>query len=298
MFWERVKSAFRETPFTMGVILTVLVVWLLDFFGLPQAMALLGGTLDLQHPWRVVTFPLAQPRVALWLLLGLYCFSLFSRPIERLLGSWGMARLYLVLTLLFAGVQWCTAAAALGGVPISVVLWGGAGPALGVFFVWASLHRELTILLMFVIPVVTKYAALGLLVLNFLSPAGPVHGLLTALVCAGCWKWAESLGSYRPVGGRSGGRLSRWWKERQRARKLNRFQLLEGGTPSAKGPTGSTLAVPDLQSVPSTATREDGPNETELDRILDKIRFEGMSSLTEAERSTLDGQSRRLRGDR
>ncbi len=296
MFWERCKYAFRETPFTMGVISTVLVVWLLDFFGLSQPMQMLGGTLDLQHAWRVVTYPLATPTVALWLLLGLYCFSLFAGAVERTLGSWGMARFFLLMTLVFAGVQWLTIAVAMRGLPQAIELWSRGGPALAVFFVWASLNREKTILLMFVIPVVAKYVALGLLVLNFLSEAGPVHGLLTALICAGCWKWAEGLNPYRRPGSSTGqpNRITRWWKERQRARRMNRLQLLEGGAAGAGSAAPSNL--PNLKS--ASPVKDDAAGETELDRILDKIRFEGMSSLTEQERATLDGQSRKLRGDR
>jgi MFS family permease len=296
MFWERIKGAFRETPWTMTLIAGNLVVWLLDFFGVSAPMALLGGELDVPHAWRWITYPFASPALALWLFLGLFCFFLFASSLERRWGSLRFGRIFLVLTILCSLALWVATALTGRTAQPTVQAWGIAIPSTALFMIWASLHREMTILFMFVIPVMAKYLALATVVLAFLSPMGPLYGLPFALLFAGCWKWAGSYGSgsgrAQAPSPRRRRSLSQWWSERKRAKRKGRFQILEGGSPLASQPRSANL-----HSLSKMPPKPEEPSEKELDRILDKIRFEGMNSLTDAERATLDGQSRRLRGD-
>lgn len=293
---QRLRLAFADTPWTMSVIVIVLVVWLLDFFGLSAPMGLLAGQLDVSHAWRWLTYPLATPGVALWVFLGLFCFWMFSGSLERGWGTLRFGRVFVIVTLLSAVTVWAGVGLMMRSVPAAIAMAGLAYPAAALFMMWCSLNRESEILLMFVIPVKAKYIGLATIVLTFLNPAGPLAGLPFALFFAACWKWAETSSGFRPAvsGTASGGGLGQWWKSRKKAQRKGRFQVLEGGGAPSAVPT----RVGSLKSMSKTpAPKDPEPVGKELDRILDKIRFEGMSALTEAERATLDSQSRRLRGD-
>ena len=84
--------------------------------------------------------------------------------------------------------------------------------------------------------------------------------------------------------------ISQRFEERKRAKRKARFKLVEGTSnplPDAK--------VPDLKALTREAeSRQKSVDQAELDRILDKIRFEGMAALTPEKKETLDSQSRKL----
>jgi hypothetical protein len=295
MYWERVKGAFRETPWTMAISFGALAVWLLSFFSVKAPMEVLGGNLDVPHAWRWVTYPLANPVPPsgfLWLALGLWCFTLFAGPLERGWGSLRFGRVFLVLTLCAAVAEWLAYGAATKSFPPTVAgVYGLRVPAGAIFMIWAALNRDMTILFMFVVPIQARYLAIASVVLMFFDDRGPIFGLAASAVLVCAWFWATGRG--RAVAAKSSRRsLSQWWADRKKAKRKGRFQLLEGGAPMASPPR-----VGSLQSLTRTPPKPDEPSEVELNRILDKIRFEGMGSLTEAERATLDGQSKRLRGD-
>lgn len=293
--WERYRAALRETPWTLSLVTGAFLVWVAAFFSFDAPMRLLGGELDLLHAWRWVTYPLANPVPPsgfLWLALGLWVFTLFAGPLERSWGSLRFARVLLVLTLLSALGDWLAAALVSRSFPpLGASVAGLQGPAGAIFMIWAAYHRQATVLFMFVIPVQAGFLAMATVVLTFFS-RGLTFGPPAALLMLGAWFWAsrQSLTPSRSSGPTRG--LSQWWADRQKARRKGRFQLLEGGSTLASPPRFAAL-----QSTTPPPPKVDDAAEKELDRILDKIRFEGMAALTEAERATLDSQSRRLRGD-
>lgn len=294
---DRLKSFFREVPMTAFLIYGNTLIWLLYFFGLTEPMLTLGGSLDLAHAWRWLTYPLASLTSILGLVIGMFVFYLFSGSLERRWGTHRFARIFVVLTLLCVGAQWLTLVilSKVWNPPVEMSGLGRPGQAL--FLIWCSLHREESILAYMIIPIKAKYlAAVTILFTFFDIQLGPVASLpMTGLLVA-CWFWAERYGgasTFAPRPASSGRSLGQWWSDRQKAKRKGRFQVLEGGTPAAV-PT----RVGSLKSLSKTpAPKDPEPAEKELNRILDKIRFEGMSSLTESERATLDSQSRRLRGD-
>lgn len=302
-FADRLKSALRDAPWCSGIAVISAVVSLLTFFGVNAPMEMLGGQLDVPHAWRWITYPLANPVAPgsfLWLLLGLVFFVLFVSDLERRWGGLKFLRYFLIFTLAGAGAEWLayTASAhfgwALGGVPPQV--WGMRIPVAAMFMVWFALNKEATILFMFVLPIQAKYLAIIDVAFVFFDNRGLVFGFASALVLCLVWLWAtrRESGSVGRPQARSGQSLSQWWSQRQRAKRKGRFQVLEGGSVLPTAPR-----VGNLQSLAKAPPppKEEEPAGKELDRILDKIRFEGMSSLTEAEHATLDKQSRRLRGD-
>lgn len=300
-FADRLRNAFRDAPWCSAIATTALVVWLLAFFGVETPMQLLGGALDVPHAWRWITYPLANvmpPSAFLWFAVGLVFFVIFLSELEVRWGSLRFLRIFLVFTLVAAAAEWCAFAVAMKGAPLGSALtpqmWGMKVPAAALFMVWCAFNQGATIMFMFVLPIQARYLAILDVVLMFFDDRGPIFGLADATVLCLAWYWAtrfelRSVGQ-PPAPGRS---LGQWWSDRKKAKRKGRFQVLEGGTPSAV-----PSRVGSLKSMSKTpAPKDPEPAEKELNRILDKIRFEGMSSLTEAERATLDSQSRRLRGD-
>lgn len=304
-FADRLKSAFREAPWCTGIALVSLVVWLLSFFGVGAPMQILGGELNVPHAWRWLTYPLANPVPAsgsLWFFIGLIFFVLFLADLERSWGSLRFVRVFLMFTLAAACTEWLAYAVSakagtlMGAVPPQV--WSMRVPAAALFMVWFALNQEATIMFMLVLPIKAKYLAIVDVVLMFFDDRGPIFGSAAALVLIIAWYWALRYGSAGTVTRSSTSRrpsLSSWWNDRRKAKRKGRFQVLEGGStlPSERPKVGTLQSLKKAPPPPKV----DEPNQKELDRILDKIRFEGMGALTEAEKTTLDSQSRRLRGD-
>lgn len=293
---DRLKSAFRETPWTVAIACLSVAIWVISFFGLTAPLELLGGQPDLAHAWRWLTYPLANPvapRDFIWLALGAWVFTLFAGPLERMWGSLRFGRIFVLLTLAGALLEWLAYAAASGVFPPAAAqLWSLRLPAAAIFTIWAALHQEFTVLAMFVIPIKARYLALIGGALMLFDGRGAIFGLASVFLMGASWLWALRYGS--AFGGTAGSGFSNpatWLKKRQREQRKSRFQVLEGGT-VASSPLRSV--PPSLEPVKPVSKLDSGA-EKELDRILDKIRFEGMNSLSQEERRTLDNQSRRLR---
>ena len=272
------------------------LIWIVAFFGLTAPMQWLGGDLDVSHAWRWLTYPLANPvapRDFVWLALGAWCFTLFAGPLERMWGSLRFCRVFVVLTLFSALMEWFAYGAVTHQLPpAAAAVWSLRIPAAAIFTIWAALNKDVTVLAMFVIPVQARYLALVGGILMFFDDRGPFFGLAAVIVMTCSWFWALRYGSAYASARSQSISPSSWFKERQRAQRKSRFQVLEGGTAAAPIKSGPRS----LESI-KPAPRVDSGAEKELDRILDKIRFEGMGALTDAERQTLDSQSRRLRDE-
>jgi membrane associated rhomboid family serine protease len=284
------KRAFRETPWSAGIIAANLVTWLLMFFGQGQVGTALAGELGVSTAWRWLTYPLFSPQPFLWFAIGLVIFYLFGGSLERRWGSEKFGRVFVVVTLLTACAYWCGYAVMQETLNPTATVAGLRLPDLTLFVIWAALNDEAPVLAYFVIPIRARYMAIGVLVLSFFDN-GPILGLAAISVPIASWFWAR-----RPESGRSGSvkkpgkSISQRFEERKRAKRKARFKLVEGNS----NPLPETK-VPDLKTLNRDVPEpKKSVNEAELDRILDKIRFEGMASLTPEEKDTLDSQSRKL----
>jgi len=170
-------------------------------------------------------------------------------------------------------------------------------PEATLFVIWAALNPEMEVLMFFVLPIKAKFLALASVVITYFS-TGPVIGLFAILLPIAAWFWAKrfgfSFGRSRPSPS-IGQRL----EKRKREQKKSRFKLLKGkGQKQEPSSTTSKAQVPDLRALNrAEADREKTANQLELDRILDKIRFEGIAALSEEERATLDRQSQKLKDE-
>lgn len=308
MPWEdRLKRVGSEAPWCSGIIGAALVIWLAGFLGVTAPIQALGGKLDLAHAWRWVSYPLANPMPAngfIWFAIGLFFFLLFISELESRWGSARFLKVFLMVTLGAALGEWITQAlmtGTLGHPPLVVAeVWGIRVPAASLFMIWCALNQESTIMLMLVFPIKAKYLAVLDLAWMVFDNRGPAYGLASSLVLLLSWWWAVRYGralqaSSTPVS--LGSWLKVWWQSHRKAQRKGRLQVLEGGM-SAGFSVPSQSRNQTLRAVTSQMpVKEPDPASLELDRILDKIRFEGMASLTDVERDTLDRQSRRLRGE-
>lgn len=278
---------FRETPVTMTICAFNLVTWIGAFFDYSWLLHLLVGNLDISTAWKALTYPLGGVGDFGILAINVLIFGMFARSLEQGWGSQKFAQFCVVVTLVSCLVNGIGNAVASGqGSPYLVA--GLTWLDLGVIVTWCALHRTQTILFLFVIPMQAWVMAAITLVIGFFTGQSPILGAFVIITPGLCWLWATSSTEAAAPGPKLPSKESR-----TRARKKKRFKVLEGGASEgprleAPGPRPNPFRQ---QAKAADTLKEDG----ELDRILDKIRFEGMEALSEAEKATLDKKSQSLR---
>lgn len=211
------------------------------------------------RPWSVVTYMFVHGGF-MHLFMNMLALFFFGPPLERKWGSRFFLRFYLVT--------------GLGAAAFSVLLYSLTGPTLmvgasgaifGLLVAFALNWPDAKIFLYFVFPVPAKWFVAGLGALTLLSTVqgstdGVAHwahlgGLVTGFVYL---RYGERIGrfAHRAL-----------YKERQ--------------APKPPPPPS-----------PRRRRRVDGDSLDEVDRILDKIRADGMDSLSARERAFLDEVSR------
>lgn len=215
------------------------------------------------QPWRYVTFQFLHSRFGLWHLglnmLGLY---MLGSPLER---QWG-ARRFLTFYLscgATAGVAYVLAGALVGG-SWNTPLIGASGGVYGILLACAVLMPHVRIiLLLFPVPIrlaaVLIFGAMALVLLRSVR-AGVYSGQFWSDVAhmggaaaAAVWLWGVPRVSRYAADARRSSRKGTW------ERKMRRRQ----------------------------------DEEAEIDRILQKIHTDGISSLSRREKRTLQQASRR-----
>jgi membrane associated rhomboid family serine protease len=184
------------------------------------------------------------------------------------------ACLYLVLNAM--GIAWLkmhgpgsTLAGLLFNDPYTPLI-GASGGVYGVILAAAWLRPDAEVLLLFVIPMRLRTLAIGLIALSVLS----------------------LLQQGNNAGGEAahlGGAIAGWWVA-QRPHLVDGFFDFFGKRHTSSG----------TYQRPTTGSSRTAPTTDEIDRILDKVRDKGLSSLSDKERATLrsasDAQQRNSRG--
>lgn len=233
--------------------------WVTRGFGLS-----LSGILHLQV-WQLFTYMFLHG--GWWhLFLNMLMLFMLGPETERALGSRQFLMVYLLSGVL-GGVGWLIISA--GATP-TLPCVGASGAVFGIIGAFAALfpHRQVTLLLFFVIPITMKawVMAVGLAAFEFFfmieQPFG--GGVANAAHLAG------GLAGYVFVRSafREGLRRSR---------------------PTTPGGRDLSKWVPKIF--------HPAEDSAEIDRILDKIEREGIGSLSRSERATLQRRSRELRGE-
>ena len=289
-----VQSQFRDTPWTAWIVAINLVTWFSQFFQYPQLANLVAGELGVSTAWRWLTYPLFTPASIGFFLIGMFVFHWICASLERQWGSEKFLRVFVAVTLLTAATHWLAMAIYTQDPSVSVVLAGCQLPMSTLFVIWAAMNAEASILLFFVIPMKAKYLAWGSIAITVLAGGIPL-GIGQALLPITAWFWAKKDSARLHGGSRPGKSIGQRLQERKREKKKSRFKVLEGKKLDSPGTKMPETKIPNLRELNrEKEAKEKSANEAELDRILDKIRFEGMGALTAEEKATLDKQSQRL----
>jgi len=270
---------YALTPWVRRLLIANFAVYLLMAVGLlpfPWAVRVFGFSPArvLWHPWTPITYMFVHAGFwhVFFNMLGLF---FFGPPLERLWGGDRFIRFYI--------------ACGLGGALLSLLLVpivgtatvvGASGALYGLLLAFALVWPDAPIYLWAVFPVKAKYFV-GFLALTSLFYTFTGRG-------GGVASWAHLGGllagyGYLKMGGRVDrvlDDLSRRWRHARRPAYLTR-------TPPRPGPSDTTRH-PSRRSVGRDKLDE-------VDRILDKIRAQGIDSLSTEERAFLDEMSRRYR---
>ena len=284
-FW--IRRQFEEVPWTAWLVLINLAVWFLDFFDYRQPAQILAGELSLREAWHWLSYPLFTPNTALGLVLTLFVFYWIAASLERRFGSEKFGRIFVVVTLAIHTLVWIGSAVA-QQTPAPQVSLAGLHWAVGTLLcIWAALNAEATILAFFIIPVKAKYFALLSIVGALFSAPMPI-GLFLALAPTAAWFWARK----QLTGNSPSFSLSQKLKERKEKARKSQFKVLPGKALEGGSASESRASLRSVERAEEAKKRS--AEQAELDRILDKIRFDGMASLSAKEKETLDAHSRKL----
>jgi membrane associated rhomboid family serine protease len=280
----------RLTPWVTRLLIALTAVFLALFVtddllhqGVRQLLVWIPAA-ALRHPWSVLTFPFVHLGVfeILFVLLTLYFFG------GALESHWGGAGF----------LKFCAASAA-GGVVLSLVLaaarpamavmplMGFEGAVYGMLLAFAVLWPDMEINIWGIIPVKAKWLALFSAVVGFIvSVQNGGFGLAHLGAFGSAYLYLRS-----PWAPRAWGDLP---PKRQPARKPQRAVVPWTGK-KQEAPAQSAAPRPAAAAATRRTARAEKELLDDVDRILDKISAEGLSSLTEEERKRLDEVSRRYR---
>lgn len=227
----------------------------------------------LTHPWSPITYMFVHG--SFWhVFFNMVGVFFFGPPLERDMGSRQFIEFYLL-----CGLGAALASFALVGVIGSPMVIGASGAVFGLMLAFAMKWPNMPIYIWGVLPIKAKWLV----------------GIMAVMAILGTRSVAQGTGGgnvahWTHLGGfvtaflylRYGDRVRRWVRR---------------GRVKASG-----LKVTSAKSEEPTKRRRRGGSDVtedsldETDRILDKIKAQGIDSLTESERRFLDDMSRRYRG--
>jgi len=274
---------FGLTPWVKNLIIANAVIFFADYMmggRLGYSMAFVPSNVLLQ-PWTLITYMFAHGNFwhIFWNMIGLF---FFGPPLEARWGSREFLKYYFI--------------AGLGGAALSFLfaynspIIGASGAVYGVMLAFAMNWPDSPIYIWGILPVPAKYLVGFLAVFSLLSMMGNGGGNIAhAAHLGGFAAGFLYLKFAGPGSGMSG------FRRMMNKRKLKVVTMDE--QPQARR-TAATAAG----TAPPAARRRGGTEEEEklldeLDRVLEKISTQGMSSLSAQERKLLDEVSRRYRTD-
>lgn len=262
----------RITPGVRGILVAVFCGWIvlelapLLFHVAPQSW-LVGSTGDILQGqvWRLLTYPFASTLNFGSAISALMLF-IFGPQVEASLGTRRFLRLVGGATAL-AGILLLVTAQVSG----PLVFGGMEVPLLALVAAYCLLNWEGTILLMMVIPVPIRYFFILEIIGVMLAPRP-------------FWipHWSAIALAYLMLT-RNWFMQSNLFSRQQSAREKRRSRLQ------------GELSGPKVVPIRPELARTPSPTEVEVDRILEKLRVEGMASLSQTERDLLDAHSNALR---
>lgn len=241
--------------------------------GLMDLLALKSETLFHPLQWyRFVSYGFAHdPRSIFHILFNMLSLYFLGRNVEDKYGKWEFFRFYMA-TIVVCGLVWALLRLGQGAAPAAVIGASGAVTAVALLFVYSFPHA--TLYLYGIVPVKAWLLGVIIIVTNVFSSnqhvATDVHLVGAAFATAYFFgKW-----NFSGVG---------YWFEGMQTRVKQRRRGLKVHRPGAE------------QAEKAVSPSKD---ESESDRILEKIHQEGKDSLTSRERKFLERYSREIREKR
>jgi membrane associated rhomboid family serine protease len=264
---------FGLTPWVQRLIILNVAVFVLQniYDPLTTYLAFMPAAV-LQRPWTIVTYMFAHGGFGhiFMNMLGLF---FFGPPLEARWGSNEFLKYYFICGL---------GGAALSFLPFAFHSWmiGASAAVFGVMIAFAINWPDAPIYLYFLIPVKAKYVVgVWAMVTFFYTIQGRADGVAHAAHLGGIVAGLIYLRVNRPGGAFAGLK-----------RMMNRRRLKVVHTDEPRAAVRTTAA-------PRRRGGEEEKLLNELDRVLEKISTQGMSSLTPQERKLLDEVSRRYRNN-
>lgn len=271
--------AAHLTPWVKRLLVANFGIWLIMAFGiLPPRMAddLFGFSVAtvLTRPWSPITYMFVHGGF-MHVLFNMIAVFFFGPPLERAMGGRGFIRYYIV-----CGVGAALTSVLLVGLIGTPVVIGASGAVFGIMLAFAWKWPDAPIYIWGLLPVKAKWMVgfLGLAALWATVQAGPsggvahwahLGGLVTGVVYL---KFGDAL--------------------------VGRWRALRGSSRSsrARGRSGSSVGGVESRDIRTARRRgASGDELDEVDRILDKIREDGIDALSPEEQQFLDEMSRRYR---
>jgi membrane associated rhomboid family serine protease len=281
--YDRFDTGFApEWTAVMTIIVANIALWVASLVAagdvpIQRWLALEGDFFS--HPWTFwepLTYGFLHDDSSPWhLVFNMLALWFFGREVEAIMGRMEFFRFYLV-SIVLAGLVWVVSVNVGGRDGGRSVLIGASGAVMAVLAVFIWYYPRQTVLIWGILPVpawalgvlyfmsdVQGAASGGGRVANVAHLAGAIFGAVYA------WRGLDLGGLAEP--------LSKIWR---RSRGLSVFR----GDDARRPLVGGGREEPD-----------DTDLQQQVDRILEKISRSGESSLTPAERETLERASRRLK---
>jgi membrane associated rhomboid family serine protease len=271
---------FGLTPWVKNLIIANAAIFFVDRImmgGILSAyMAFVPGRI-LLAPWTLITYMFAHGGG--WhLALNMIVLFFFGPPLEQRWGSSEFLKYYFLCGLGGAALSFVFA-------PMSPII-GASAAVYGIMLAFAMFWPDSPIYIWGILPIKAKYLVIFMAVLSIMSMFGSGRGdnIAHAAHLGGFAAGFIYLRLGSPGGGMGG---LRRMMQRRKLKVVSRDDSARTAKPVRSAPT-------------SPRRRGSGEEEKlldELDRVLEKISTQGMSSLTTQERKLLDEVSRKYRTD-
>lgn len=291
-FFESVKQGFMRLPSALRWVLLINISVFLfqaiaDLFGLSVINRFLiewfalspSSAENLYQPWRLVTYMFLHGG-GFHILFNMLWLWWMGRPVEDTLGPRNFTVLYLG-----SGIGGGLIHILLAGVFASAPTIGASGAVFGMMVVFAMLFPYQQIMLLFLPPIQARYLVAGLIVLDILFLNAGDNIARVVHLGGALWGYLLMKGYHR-------GYNYDAWVGSIVNRYAGLFSSSSGSGASGSGSGGRAAGRarnPNMRIVTDAEIIEeiDESEQSEMDRILDKISKDGYSSLSAEEKRIL-----------
>lgn len=268
---------FGITPWVQRLLIANGVVFLLQML-MPMITLHLQfvPALVLTRPWAIITYMFAHGGF-FHLFFNMLVLFFFGPPLEARWGSAEFLKFYIVCGVGAAALSFLLA-------PHAAII-GASGAIYGIMLAFAMYWPDSQIYIWGILPVKAKYLVGFLAIFSLFSMIGGSGGNIAHAAHLGGFAAAFVYLRVRSPGGMFGGMR----------KMMNRRKLRV--VPDDKPPPPAPRTGPPPSRRRPGASADEEKLLDELDRVLEKISTQGMSSLTAQERRLLDEVSKRYRTD-